>query len=153
MPARQWISPARSSRNSASNRQVGDGCHAVRVGAPLSGRAARQSGTADRTRRPLDCVGSRDLGFVAAVQYLGLLASTRAGIVGHIEIADDVHITGATVVSHTIREAGTYSSGSPLEPYTSWLRNAVRMRQLDDMARRLKRLEQKLKKISEGGER
>lgn len=82
-----------------------------------------------------------------------MLASTRAGIVGHIEIADDVHITGATVVSHTIREAGTYSSGSPLEPYASWLRNAVRMRQLDDMARRLKRLEQKLKKISEGGER
>lgn len=82
-----------------------------------------------------------------------MLASTRAGIVGHIEIADDVHITGATVVLHTLREAGTYSSGSPLEPHTRWLRNAVCMRQLDDMARRLKQREQKLKKISEGGER
>src|SRR3990170_3343023 len=37
----------------------------------------------------------------------------QVGVVGHIEITDDVHITGATVVSHTIREPGTYSSGTP----------------------------------------
>lgn len=75
----------------------------------------------------------------------------RAGIVGHIEITDDVTITGAAVVTHSIRTAGIYSSGSPLEPYTSWLKNAVRMRQLDDMARRLKKLEQKFISFSEGG--
>jgi UDP-3-O-[3-hydroxymyristoyl] glucosamine N-acyltransferase len=75
----------------------------------------------------------------------------QVGIVGHIEIADDVQVTGATVVSHTIREPGTYSSGTPLESYQSWLKNAVRMRQLDDMARRLKRLEQKIAQLSEGG--
>lgn len=75
----------------------------------------------------------------------------QVGVVGHIEITDDVHITGAAVVSHTIREPGTYSSGTPLEAYSSWLKNAVRMRQLDDMARRLKKLEQKLSALSEGG--
>lgn len=85
---------------------------------------------------------------------VGIAGSTRVGkrctlagqvgVVGHIEIADDVHITGATVVSHTIREAGTYSSGTPIEAYSSWLKNAARMRQLDDMARRLKKLEQKI---------
>ncbi|OGI59160.1 MAG: UDP-3-O-(3-hydroxymyristoyl)glucosamine N-acyltransferase [Candidatus Muproteobacteria bacterium RBG_19FT_COMBO_61_10] len=75
----------------------------------------------------------------------------QVGVVGHIEITDDVHITGATVVSHTIREPGTYSSGTPLEAYSSWLKNAVRMRQLDDMARRLKKLEQKIYALSEGG--
>jgi UDP-3-O-[3-hydroxymyristoyl] glucosamine N-acyltransferase len=75
----------------------------------------------------------------------------QAGIVGHIEITDDVHITGATVVTHTIREPGAYSSGAPLETHQGWLKNAVRMRQLDDMARRLKKLEQKLSMFSEGG--
>lgn len=97
----------------------------------------------------------------AIAACVGIAGSTRigqrctiagqVGIVGHIEIADDVHITGATVVSHSIRQAGIYSSGSPLEPYQSWLKNAVRMRQLDDMARRLKRLEQKFITFSEGG--
>ncbi|HJW81346.1 MAG TPA: LpxD N-terminal domain-containing protein [Acidiferrobacterales bacterium] len=75
----------------------------------------------------------------------------QVGVVGHIEITDDVHITGAAVVSHTIREPGTCSSGTPLEAYSGWPRNAVRMRQLDDMARRLKKLEQKLSALSEGG--
>jgi len=97
----------------------------------------------------------------AMAACVGIAGSTRVGkrctlagqvgVVGHIEIADDVHITGATVVSHTIRQAGTYSSGTPLESYSSWLKNAVRMRQLDEMARRLKKLEQKLSAISEGG--
>jgi len=97
----------------------------------------------------------------AIAACVGIAGSTRigrrctiagqVGIVGHIEIADDVHVTGATVVSHTIREPGTYSSGSPLEPYQSWLRNAVRMRQLDDMARRLKIIEKQLLERTEGG--
>jgi UDP-3-O-[3-hydroxymyristoyl] glucosamine N-acyltransferase len=99
----------------------------------------------------------------AIAACVGIAGSTRigkrcmiagqVGIVGHIEIADDVHVTGATVVSHSIREPGTYSSGTPLETYQSWLKNAVRMRQLDEMARRLKRLEQKIAELSEGGSR
>jgi UDP-3-O-[3-hydroxymyristoyl] glucosamine N-acyltransferase len=96
----------------------------------------------------------------AIAACVGIAGSTRigkrctlagqVGIVGHIEITDDVHVTGAAVVSHTIREPGTYSSGTPLETYSNWLKNAVRMRQLDDMARRLKKLEQKLSALSEG---
>jgi UDP-3-O-[3-hydroxymyristoyl] glucosamine N-acyltransferase len=97
----------------------------------------------------------------AMAACVGIAGSTRigkrctlagqVGVVGHIEIADDVHITGATVVSHTIRQAGIYSSGTPLETYSRWLKNAARMRQLDDMARRVKKLEQKLSEISGGG--
>lgn len=67
----------------------------------------------------------------------------QVGVVGHIEITDDAHITGAAVVSHTI--------GTPLETYTSWLRHAVRMRPPDVRARRLKKLEQKISALSEGG--
>ncbi len=97
----------------------------------------------------------------AIAACVGIAGSTRigkrctiagqAGVVGHIEIADDVHIMGAAVVSHSIHRAGRYA-GSPLESYSSWLRNAARMRQLDDMARRLKALEKQLKKLSKGGD-
>ena len=103
-----------------------------------------------------NCVIGEDTAIAACV---GIAGSTRVGkrctlagqvgVVGHIEIADDVHVMGAAVVSHTIREPGTYA-GSPLEPYHDWLRNAVRMRQLDDLARRLKALEQRIAALSEG---
>jgi UDP-3-O-[3-hydroxymyristoyl] glucosamine N-acyltransferase len=64
------------------------------------------------------------------------------GIVGHIDIADGVHITGMTLVSKSIREAGVYSSGTAIMPASEWRKSAARFRQLDDMARRLKKLEQ-----------
>lgn len=67
------------------------------------------------------------------------------GIVGHTEIVDDVHITGMSFVAHSIREPGLYSSGTPLEPNREWRKNYARFHQLDDMARRLRRLEKALK--------
>lgn len=63
-----------------------------------------------------------------------------AGIVGHVELADDVHITAQSRVTHSLLEAGTYSSGTPLQEHTEWRRNAARFRQLDALARRLRRL-------------
>ncbi|MDX9740180.1 MAG: UDP-3-O-(3-hydroxymyristoyl)glucosamine N-acyltransferase [Gammaproteobacteria bacterium] len=74
------------------------------------------------------------------------------GISGHLEIADDVHLTGTTFVSQSIREKGVYSSGTPFEPVGEWRRNFVRMRQLDDMAKRLQRLEQAVRAIGEDSE-
>ena len=66
------------------------------------------------------------------------------GIVGHLEIADNVTITGMSHVSQSISEAGVYSSGTPLEKNAQWHRNFVRLKQLDDMSRRLKKLEKQL---------
>lgn len=63
------------------------------------------------------------------------------GIVGHVTIADNVHITGMSLVSSSIRDAGSYSSPTPLAPTQEWRKNAVRFRQLNDLASRLKRLE------------
>lgn len=66
------------------------------------------------------------------------------GINGHIEIGDDIHFTGMSRVMNSISQPGVYSSGSPLEPNLSWRKNSARMRQLDDMARRLRKLEKKI---------
>ena len=72
------------------------------------------------------------------------------GIVGHIEITDNVTITGMSMVSHNIKEPGIYSSGTPLETNARWHRNSVRFKQLDDMARRLKKLESRLEDNNNG---
>lgn len=64
------------------------------------------------------------------------------GISGHVEIADHVHLTGMTMVTHNLKQAGVYSSGTGIEENHSWRKNAVRFRQLDDLARRLKHIEQ-----------
>lgn len=63
------------------------------------------------------------------------------GLVGHIEIADRVTITGMTMVTKSITEPGSYSSGTAFEPSDKWKKTAVRIKQLDDMARRLRQLE------------
>lgn len=66
------------------------------------------------------------------------------GIVGHLEITDNVTITGMSHVSQAITKPGVYSSGTPLEENNKWHRNFVRLKQLDDMARRLKSIEKQI---------
>ncbi|HVI57603.1 MAG TPA: UDP-3-O-(3-hydroxymyristoyl)glucosamine N-acyltransferase [Luteimonas sp.] len=66
------------------------------------------------------------------------LVGGAAGILGHLEICDRVMITAMSLVTHSIREPGEYSSGTPLMPNREWRRNAVRFGQLDTLARRLK---------------
>lgn len=68
------------------------------------------------------------------------------GIVGHLTIADDVHVTAMSLVTGNINTAGVYSSGIPVEPRTEWTRNAARVRQLNDIAQRLRALEKALEK-------
>ncbi|MDT8384308.1 MAG: UDP-3-O-(3-hydroxymyristoyl)glucosamine N-acyltransferase [Gammaproteobacteria bacterium] len=75
------------------------------------------------------------------------------GIVGHLEIADNVTITGMSHVSQSVLEAGVYSSGTPLEKNAQWHRNFVRLKQLDDMSRRLKMLEKQMGAIEHLGEK
>lgn len=69
-----------------------------------------------------------------------------AGIVGHIEIADRVTVTARTLVTHSLRKPGEYSSGSPLQTQREWRRNAARIRRLDDLARRVASIEKDTKK-------
>ena len=66
-----------------------------------------------------------------------------ASIAGHLEIADDVHLTATSAVPNTISEPGVYSSGMPVQENRAWRRNIARLRQLDDMARRLRAIERK----------
>ncbi len=66
-----------------------------------------------------------------------------AGIVGHIEICDKVRINAFSLVTSSITEPGEYTSGSPLQESREWRKNAARFKQLDEMARKIKRSTQK----------
>jgi len=63
------------------------------------------------------------------------------GINGHISIADKVQITGNTMVTKTIKEAGVYSSGMPAQTNKEWQKNTIYARQLGKLVERVKRLE------------
>lgn len=63
------------------------------------------------------------------------------GIVGHLQICDHVQVTGMSMVTRSITEPGSYSAGTPLMANRQWLRNAVAMKHLDALARRVSTLE------------
>ncbi len=66
------------------------------------------------------------------------LVGGGAGILGHLEVCDRVVITAMSLVTHSIREPGEYSSGTPLMDNRSWRKSAARFKQLDGIARRTK---------------
>jgi UDP-3-O-[3-hydroxymyristoyl] glucosamine N-acyltransferase len=63
------------------------------------------------------------------------------GIAGHLEICDDVAVTGKTLVSASIRKPGLYSGALPAAEARAFRRNSARFQQLDGLARRVRRLE------------
>lgn len=82
---------------------------------------------------------------------VGIAGSTRigrycmiagaSGIGGHLRICDSVIITAMSTVLDSIDQPGEYGSGIPARPHGRWKRLLVRLGQLDDWARRLKRME------------
>lgn len=69
------------------------------------------------------------------------------GMVGHIEVCDNVFVTGMTMVTRSIHEPGAYSSGTAMQPANEWKKSVARLRQLDDMAKRVHALEKQLAEI------
>jgi UDP-3-O-[3-hydroxymyristoyl] glucosamine N-acyltransferase len=67
-----------------------------------------------------------------------------AGILGHLQIADHVEIAAFTLIGKSIREAGAYAAIFPFAKTEDWRRNSVHLRHLDEIAGRIKALEQQL---------
>jgi UDP-3-O-[3-hydroxymyristoyl] glucosamine N-acyltransferase len=68
---------------------------------------------------------------------------------GHIEIADQVTITGMAMVMRSITEPGIYSSGIPAQTNKEWRKTAARTLHIDDMYKRLSNIEKLLDKQEE----
>ena len=64
---------------------------------------------------------------------------------GHMEICDQVNITGMSMVLKPITEPGVYSSGVPVQPNRKWRKTTALTMDIERMQKRLKTLEKKLK--------
>lgn len=69
------------------------------------------------------------------------------GIAGHLEIVDRVQITAMSMITRSISESGSYSSGSAFEKTTDWRKSAVRVRHLGETAAQIKELQLALKRL------
>ena len=82
---------------------------------------------------------------------VGVAGSTKIGkhcmiggmtaVQGHITIVDKVNIGALCKVTKSVKSPGTYTAGTPLELMQKSLKNAVRFTQLDEIYKRLKKLE------------
>lgn len=87
---------------------------------------------------------------------VGIAGSTKIGrrstiggagmISGHIELGDDVHISGGTLVAKNLPKPGHYTSVYPLGTHDEWLHNAVHIKRLAKLVERVAELEKKLNK-------
>jgi UDP-3-O-[3-hydroxymyristoyl] glucosamine N-acyltransferase len=85
---------------------------------------------------------------------VGIAGSSRIGrrctvggagmIIGHLDLADDVHISAGTMVTHSLAQPGQYTSIFPLATHKEWLHNAAQIRRLARLADRVAELEKKL---------
>lgn len=80
---------------------------------------------------------------IAGSTHIGKNCMIGGGVCvnGHIEIVDNVYITGMSSVVHSIRKPGIYSSTHSTQPHREWQKNSIRFRQLDQLAKRLKKTE------------
>ena len=77
----------------------------------------------------------------------GVMIGGQAGIVGHLQIADGARINAQSGVSKSIKAKGGAVTGSPAYEYTSALRSQAISRNLPELNRRLKELEDQIKQL------
>jgi UDP-3-O-[3-hydroxymyristoyl] glucosamine N-acyltransferase len=83
------------------------------------------------------CVGIAGSAVIGKRCMLGGMA----GVVGHVEICDDVYLTGKTMVNTNITQPGLYSGQLPYDEAQRFRRNSARFRHFDELAQRVRRLE------------
>jgi UDP-3-O-[3-hydroxymyristoyl] glucosamine N-acyltransferase len=71
----------------------------------------------------------------------GCTVGGGAVVLGHLSLADGVHISAASVVMRSIHQPGQYSGVFPLDDNASWEKNAATLRQLHRLRDRIKTLE------------
>lgn len=89
------------------------------------------------------CVGIA--GSATIGQYCRIGGS--AGILGHLQIADHVEIASFTLVGKSISEAGSYAGIYPFSKSDEWRSNAVHVRHLDNLVKRVKNLQKEIESI------
>jgi len=72
-----------------------------------------------------------------------------AMVLGHLEIADNVHISSGSMVSRSVLEPGQYTGFYPLAKNAEWERSAAIVRNLGSMREKIRTLEKTIKSLTE----
>ena len=76
------------------------------------------------------------------------------GMAGHLTVADGVMITGMSQVTSSLTKPGaSYSSGTGTTETGLWRRNIVRFKQLNEIAKTVKSLEKKIRKLTSSNDK
>lgn len=86
------------------------------------------------------CVGIAGSAIIGRNCAIGGAAMLR----GHIVIADNVSISAGTLVQKEILEPGEYTGVYPFTTFRRWVRNAAHLQELDELVKRVRRLERGL---------
>ena len=86
------------------------------------------------------CVG------IAGSAQIGQRCTFGGGaiVLGHLSVADDVHVSAATVVTHSLNNPGHYTGMFPVDENARWEKNAATLKQLHRLRDRIRALEQRL---------
>ena len=81
---------------------------------------------------------------VAGSATIGANCTVGGGaiVLGHLTVADGVHISAATVVTRSIRKPGHYTGMFPIDDNAAWEKNAASLKQLHGLRERVRALEQ-----------
>ncbi len=72
-----------------------------------------------------------------------------ASVLGHLQLADGVNVSAASVVTRSIREPGHYTGFFPIDDNVSWEKNAASLKRLNRLRERVKALEQAASKAKD----
>ncbi len=72
----------------------------------------------------------------------GCTVGGGAVVLGHLSLADGVHVSAASVVMRSISQPGQYSGVFPIDDNATWEKNAATLRQLHRLRERIRALEQ-----------
>ena len=72
-----------------------------------------------------------------------------AMVLGHLTIADRVHISSGSMVTRSILEAGQYTGFYPLAKNADWEKTAAIVRNLSSMREKIRQLEKTIKTLTE----
>lgn len=89
------------------------------------------------------CVG------VAGSAKIGAHCTIGGGavVLGHLSLADGVHISAASVVTRSLQQAGHYTGMFPLDDNAQWEKNAASLKQLSRLRERVRQLEQQIQTL------
>ncbi len=72
-----------------------------------------------------------------------------AGVQGHLELGDDVVISGMTKVTRSLADSGAYTGGVPAMPHREWQKNVARFKRLDELTKKVKLMQAQIMEITD----